>query len=72
MAARCYRVLAAGIKSVLLSALVSLKTRLKVPIVAISWRFLAFFKLSVLTQAFGLEQGLLYENLVQSMFFYVQ
>ena len=44
--ARSYRVLAADIKSLLISALVSLETRLKVPILALFWRF---FKLSVFT-----------------------
>ena len=36
------------------------------------WRFLAFFKLSVLAQAFDLEQWFFYENLVQSIYFDVQ
>jgi len=52
MVARSHQVLAADIKSLLISALGSLETRLKVPILAIFWRFLAFFKLSVLAQAF--------------------
>ena len=46
--ARSYRLLATSIKSLLIRTLVSLETRLKVPILAIIWRFLAFFKLSVL------------------------
>ena len=60
MVARSHRVLAADIKSLLISALVSLETRIKVPILAIFWRFLAFFKLSVLAQAFDLGQWFFY------------
>ena len=56
MVARSHRVPAADIKSLLISALGSLATRLKVPILAIFGQFLTFFKLSVLAQAFDLEQ----------------
>ena len=56
MVARSHQVLAADIKSLFISALVSLETRLKVPILAIFLTILAFFKLSVLEQAFDLEQ----------------
>ena len=56
MVARSHQVLAADIKSLFISALVSLETRLKVPILAIFRRFLAFFMLSVLAQAFDLGQ----------------
>ena len=56
MVARSYQFLAADIKSLLINALVSLRMRLKVPILAIFRRFLAFFKLSVLAQAFNLGQ----------------
>ena len=58
MVARSYQALTADIKSLLINALVSLETRLKVPILAIFWRFLAFFKLSVLAQAFDLGRWL--------------
>ena len=51
-----FLVQSSDIKSLLISALVSLVTRLKVPILAIFWRFLAFFKLSVFAQAFDLGQ----------------
>ena len=64
MVARSYQVLAADIKRWLISALVGLETRLKVPILAIFWRFMAFFKLSVLAEAFELGQWFFYENLV--------
>ena len=47
MVARSNRVLAADIKSLLISTLGSLETRLKVTIFAIFWRFWAFFELSV-------------------------
>ena len=52
MVARSHRVLAADIKSLLISALLSLETRLEVPILAILLQLLAFCKLSVLAQAF--------------------
>ena len=70
--ARSYQALAADIKSLLIKALVSLETRLKVSILANFWRFLAFFKFSVLAQAFDLGQWFFYKNLVESMYFYEQ
>ena len=42
MVARSHQLLAADIKSLFISALVSLETRLKVPTLAIFWRFLMF------------------------------
>ena len=57
--ARSYQA-TADIKNLLISAQVSQKTRFKVPTFANFWRFLAFFKLSVLTQDFSSgESGLL-------------
>ena len=53
---RSYQVLAADIKSLLISATVNLETRFRVQILPIFWRFLVFLKLSVLAQAFNLGQ----------------
>ena len=47
MVARYYRVLTVDIKTSLTNALFSLETRPKVPLLAIFWRFLAFFMLPV-------------------------
>ena len=44
---RSYRVLVIKIKILIIGALGTLETRLKVPILAIFWRFWAFFELSV-------------------------
>ena len=44
---RSYRVLVINIKILIMGALGTLETRLKVPILAIFWRFWAFFELSV-------------------------
>ena len=51
---------------------VSLETRLKVPLFAILWQFSVIFKLYFLAQAFYLGQWFFHGNLVQSMYFYVQ
>ena len=56
MVARSYRFLVGGIKTLLIKAVVGLEMRLKVLILAIFGRFLVFFKLSVLAQAFNLGQ----------------
>ena len=56
MVARSYRVRVGDIKTLLIKAVVDLETRLKVLILAIFGRFLVFFKLSVLVQAFDLGQ----------------
>ena len=52
MLARSYRALAENINNLLISALVSVEARIKVPIFAI----FVFFKLSVLAQVFDLGQ----------------
>ena len=57
---RSYRVLVINIKILIMGALGTLEARLKVPILAIFWRFLAFLKLSVLVQAFDLGQWFFY------------
>ena len=44
---RSYRVLVINIKILIMGALATLETRLKVPILAIFWRFWAFLELSV-------------------------
>ena len=44
---RSYRVLVINIKILIVGALATLETRLKVPILAIFWRFCAFLELSV-------------------------
>ena len=44
---RSYRVLVINIKVLIMGALGTLETRLKVPILGIFWRFWAFFELSV-------------------------
>ena len=49
---RSYRVLVTNIKILIIGALVTLGTRLEVPILANFWWFLAFFQFSVLTQTF--------------------
>ena len=54
MVARTHQVLAVDIKNFLVSALVSLETWLKVPIMAIFFIYFGIFKLSVLAQAFDL------------------
>ena len=56
MVARSYQALVADTESLLERALVSLKTKLQVKIFAIFGGFFAFFKLSVLAQAFHLGQ----------------
>ena len=66
MVANYYQVLAADIKSLLISALINLETRLIFLILAIFWWFVAFFKLSDLAQAFDLEEWFftkIYSNL---------
>ena len=72
MVARSYQALVADTESLLERALVILKTKLQVQILAILGGFFAFFKQSVLAQAFELGQWFSYENLVQFMYFYVQ
>ena len=57
---------------VCLSPLVILKTRIRVPILQFFDDFLAFFTVSVFAQAFELGQWFFYENLVQSIYFYMQ
>ena len=69
---RSYRVLVINIKILIMGPLVTLGTRLKVPILAIFWRFWAFFGLSVLAQAFIQEHWFFYEKSVQCMYFHVQ
>ena len=64
MAARSYHVPAADIKSLLVSALVTLETRQ-------FWKFLKIFGISqdvCLAQAFDLRKRFFNENLVQFMF----
>ena len=56
MVARSYRVRVADIKSLLVSALVSLETRFKVLMLVILWCFLTFFRQSVFAEAFGSGQ----------------
>ena len=51
---RSYRVLVTKIKSLIMGALLTLETRLKVPILVIFLTIGAFFELSVLAQAFSL------------------
>ena len=46
-------------------------TRLKVPILAVFWRFWAFLELPVLAQAFSLGHWFFYEKLVQCIYFHV-
>ena len=60
--ARSYRVLVINIKSLIMGDLVTLETRLKVPIFAVFWRLWTFFELFVLAWA--------KERFVQCMHFY--
>ena len=52
--ARSYRFLRINIKSLIVSAQVTMEMRFKVLILAVFWRFWTFFELSVLAQAFNL------------------
>ena len=54
-----FMVARSNIERLLVSALLSLETRLKVPILVIFWQCLAFFKLFVLAQSFDQEQWFL-------------
>ena len=60
--ARSYPVLVKNIKSLIICVLCTLKTRLKVLILAVLWRFWAIFELLVLAKAFSLGHWLFNEN----------
>ena len=70
IARSCY-VFVINIKSLIMAALVTLETRFRVPILAVFWGFLAFFKLFVLAQAFSLGHWFFKEKLVQCKHFYM-
>ena len=57
------------IKTLIMSALNALETRLTVPILVKFWRFVAFIKLFVSAQTFNIGQWLFYEKLVNSINF---
>ena len=52
--ARSYRVQLINIKILIMGALVTLETQLKVPILVVFWRYLAFFELFLLAKASSL------------------
>ena len=61
LVARSYLVFVINTKSLIMDVLVTLETRLKVPIFAVFKDFL-LFELSVLAQAFSLGKQFCYEN----------
>ena len=72
MVARSYRVIWADIKSLLISALVSLETGLKVTILAIFEDFWHFSSCPFWHKSLTYDNDFFKENLVQCMYFYVQ
>ena len=60
-----------NINILIMGALVALETMLKVPILAIFWRFWAFLEQFVLAQAFSLGHWFFYEKLSQGIYFHV-
>ena len=71
MVARSHRVLAADIKSLLISALVSLETRLKVPNFGHFLTIICIFQAVRFSISIGPRAMIFYYNLVQSMYFHV-
>ena len=67
--ARSYRVQLINIKILIMGALVTLETQLKVPILVVFWRYLAFFELFLLEKAFSLANWFITKNLFNVLTF---